>query len=291
MCVPPPVPSPVVTVSGQAESELVAGSSLSLACSNQPQGGGSVDTAATIMSSWNAPDSARNTESTVAATSATTLDLNIASVQTADTGVYTCSASVTDSSGSVYIMDSTSANDTVSITVSKSTVILDHFFHFIITIYSLSFSELNVTIILDYIPAPGEDPGELGPNEFKAGTVLSLICMAQGASRDLTYSWSVAGNPDTPSDCTCNIITTPTIPMTLEVGPFLQSFRAGTYTCTVNETGRPNSGSSDDFTVVVVGEYLHVCAHAGSEINVLMLLLQVPVHMLGLLQISITNVP
>ena len=116
-----------------------------------------------------------------------------------------------------------------------------------------SSSELNVTIIPDYIPAPG-DPGELGPNEFTAGAVLSLTCMAQGASGDLTYSWSVAGNPDTPSDCGCDIDTTPTIPMTLEVGPLLQSFRAGTYTCTVSEAGRPSSGSSDDFTVVVVGE-------------------------------------
>ena len=80
-----------------------------------------------------------------------------------------------------------------------------------------------MTIIPNYIPVPGEDPGELGPNVFTAGTVLSLTCMAQGASEeDLTYSWSVAGNPDTPSDCTCNIDTTPTTP-TLEVGPLLQS--------------------------------------------------------------------
>ena len=119
VCLSQPVPTPVVMVSGPAESELVAGSSLSLTCSIQPQGGGSVDTAATIMSSWDAPDNARNTDSTVTATSATTLDLNIASVQTADTGVYTCSASVTDSSGSVYVVDSTPATVTVTITVSK----------------------------------------------------------------------------------------------------------------------------------------------------------------------------
>ena len=122
-------------------------------------------------------------------------------------------------------------------------------FHFLF----LSSSELNVTIISNYTSAPGEDPGELGPNEFTAGTVLSLTCMAQGASGDLTYSWSVAGNPVPPSDCGCVIDTTPTIP-TLEVGPLLQSFRAGTYTCTVSEADRPSSGSSDDFTVVVVGE-------------------------------------
>ena len=106
-------------VSGPAELELVAGSSLSLTCSIQPQGDGSVDTAATIMSSWNAPDNARNTKSTANATSATTLDLDITSVQTADTGVYTCSASVTDSTGSVYVMNSAPATDTVNVTVSK----------------------------------------------------------------------------------------------------------------------------------------------------------------------------
>ena len=128
---------------------------------------------------------------------------------------------------------------------------LDHFlFHYNCFISS---SELNVTIIPNYISVPGEDPGELGPNEFTAGAVLNLTCMAQGASEGLTYSWSVAGTPVPPSDCTCSIDTTPTIP-TLEVGPLLQSFRAGTYTCTVSETGEPSSGSSDDFTVVVVGE-------------------------------------
>ena len=130
---------------------------------------------------------------------------------------------------------------------------LDHFlfplFHF-----NLSSSELNVTIVPDYIPVPGEDPGELGPNDFTAGAVLNLTCMAQGASEDLTYTWSVAGNPDTPGCTTdCDIDTTPTAP-TLEVGPLLQSFRAGTYTCNVSEAGRSSSESSDDFTVVVVGE-------------------------------------
>ena len=111
-----------------------------------------------------------------------------------------------------------------------------------------------MTITPNYISVPGEDPGELGPNEFTAGSVLSLTCMVQGASGDLTYSWSVAGNPDTPPDCGCNIDTTPTTPMTLEVGPVLQSFRAGTYTCIASETGRPSSESSEDFLVVVVGK-------------------------------------
>ena len=118
MCVSPSVPSPVVTVFGPAESELhiVSGSTLSLTCSIQPQGGSSVDTAATIMSSWDAPDSIYDGQNTPSATS---VPLDIASVQTADTGVYTCSASVTDSTGSVYVVDSEPATDTISIAVSK----------------------------------------------------------------------------------------------------------------------------------------------------------------------------
>ena len=116
MCVPPPVPSPVVMISGPAETELVAGSSLSLNCSIQPQGGGSVDTAATLISSWDAPDSMYDVQNT---NNATCVLLDIASVQTADTGVYTCSADKTDSTGSVYVVDSDPATHTVSITVSK----------------------------------------------------------------------------------------------------------------------------------------------------------------------------
>ena len=116
ICVSLSVPSPVVTVSGPAESELVASSTLSLTCSIQRQEGSSVNTASTIMSSWDAPDSMYDGQNTPSATS---VPLDIASVQTADTGVYTCSASVTDSTGSVYVIDSEPATDNVNITVSK----------------------------------------------------------------------------------------------------------------------------------------------------------------------------
>ena len=43
-----------------------------------------------------------------------------------------------------------------------------------------AFLEQNVIISANYTPAPGEDPGELGPNEFTAGSVLSLNCIVQG---------------------------------------------------------------------------------------------------------------
>ena len=98
------------------ESELVSGSPLSLTCSIQPRGGSSVDTATTVMSSWTAPSSTYDRENTGTGTS---VELIISSVQTADGGDYICSASVTDSTDSVYVVDSQPTNNSVTITVSK----------------------------------------------------------------------------------------------------------------------------------------------------------------------------
>ena len=116
------------------------------------------------------------------------------------------------------------------------------------------FLELNVTISADYNPAPGEVPGELGANEFTAGSELTLNCIVLGNSGDLTYEWSV---PATTTGCTECVIDTPSPPTsTLTLGkPALFSYYAGVYTCTVTESGRPeSSGNNDTFTVTVVGK-------------------------------------
>ena len=115
-----------------------------------------------------------------------------------------------------------------------------------------------MTISADYTAAPGEDPGKLGPNEFTACSALSLNCIVQGASGGLTYTWSVMGNPPTPGCTGCNIDTSSTT-STLTVGSPLYSYRAGVYTCTVSESGRPDSDNSDDFTVRVVGKRNPMC--------------------------------
>ena len=123
---------------------------------------------------------------------------------------------------------------------------------------TISFTELNVTVSPDYMPAPGESPEELAANEFRAGSVLSLICMALGGSGGLTYSWSLQGNPPPPSGCgSCPTPTSSTATLTFR--PALYSYYAGTYTCTVSESGRPSSGNSDSHTVTVVGECHGVC--------------------------------
>ena len=107
------VPSPEVMVSA-SQSVLVSGSPLTLSCSiTQPS---SVTTPTTVMSSWTAPNSVYDRVNMVNATS---VKLVILSVETADSGDYICSATLTDSSGSSYILDSQPANDTTTVTVRK----------------------------------------------------------------------------------------------------------------------------------------------------------------------------
>ena len=141
--------------------------------------------------------------------------------------------------------------------------------------------ELNVTI-----SAPGEDPEELGPNEFTAGSALSLDCTVQGDSGSLTYDWSIAGN-STNSDCTkCNIDLSPNTPTLVLGHPALNSYFAGVYTCTVSESGRPDSGNSDNFTVTVVGKF--VCIYTQ---YVYVILFQVLVYMLPIEMTSLRSMP
>ena len=121
-----------------------------------------------------------------------------------------------------------------------------------------------MTISANYIAAPGEDPGELGPNEFTAGSILSLNCIVQGDSGGLTYAWSVMGNPPTPGCTYCPTASSTT--STLIVASPLNSYRAGNYTCTVSESGRPDSDNSDDFTVRVVGK--RMCMLCNVQYNI-----------------------
>ena len=110
-----------------------------------------------------------------------------------------------------------------------------------------------MTVSAIYTLVPGEVPGELGPNDFTAGSDLTLRCSVEGHSGGLTYSWSVTGNPSTPGCTSCGIDVGSS--STLVVGrPPLLSYYAGNYTCTVTEDGRSASKNSDVFLVNVVGE-------------------------------------
>ena len=117
------------------------------------------------------------------------------------------------------------------------------------------YAELYVIVSGAYRPAPGEAPGELGPNEFTAGSELTLNCLVLGNTGSLTYSWSVSGNPSTTGCTGCDIdIPSPSATSTLAVP--LYSYYAGVYTCTASEAGRFDSGNSYGFNVTVVGKHV-----------------------------------
>ena len=106
VCLSPSVPRPVVMVTA-LERELVSGSPLFLSCSILPP---SVDTSINISSNWTTPGGRHDTDNT---------SLVISSVETADSGEYTCSATLSDSSGSQYVVESEDVSHTASIFVSK----------------------------------------------------------------------------------------------------------------------------------------------------------------------------
>ena len=120
---------------------------------------------------------------------------------------------------------------------------------------AVSSPELNVMVTADYTSYPGETPGELDVNEFRAGVgYLTLLCQAEGGSGTLSYQWTVERLP-TP-DCETDRCNTPSSnTATLFVDIALLSYFAGNYTCTVDEAGRPSSSSSDSITFSVVGKH------------------------------------
>ena len=97
----------MVTVS-PIEIVLVSGSSLSLTCSIEP-----VNTLTNVIYSWDAPNNDRG--STVDDTDV----FMISSVVTSDSGDYICSVTLTDTTDSMYIIDSQPATATANVIVSK----------------------------------------------------------------------------------------------------------------------------------------------------------------------------
>ena len=111
------VPMPETAVSRVDNgSELYSGSSLYLTCSIQLQQIEYVDTLITVLSSWDTPSSEHDLSNP---NNSYIVDLEINNVHIADSGAYTCKASVHDTNDSIYVVKSQKRTKTVSITISK----------------------------------------------------------------------------------------------------------------------------------------------------------------------------
>ena len=110
------VPRPSVEVSA-VETVLVSGTNLSLLCSIMPP---NVDTSIILQSNWTTPVMSHDR---VNADNDATPTLNISGVETADSGIYSCTARAIDANGSQYILGSRIHTDMVDVTVSKSLVV------------------------------------------------------------------------------------------------------------------------------------------------------------------------
>lgn len=96
----------------------------------------------------------------------------------------------------------------------------------------------------------------MGPDEFTAGTTLSLDCSVMGNTLSVTYQWTRVYN-FTPMSCSnCNETKISTT-HSQTVGKPLYSYHAGVYTCIASEDGKPDSTNNGSFTIKVVGELYH----------------------------------
>ena len=108
-----------------------------------------------------------------------------------------------------------------------------------------------MTITADYSPAPGEAPENLSANEFRAASDLNLTCVVDGASGSLSYSWSLEESGDPVGCDTCGRPVS-LEPNTLFLSPVYPEY-AGSYICSVSESGMSGSVSSDPFPVRIIG--------------------------------------
>ena len=104
-------------------------------------------------------------------------------------------------------------------------------------ITSLISTEPNVTIQISYNRP--SDFTQLSPPYYHPASSITLICNAYGASEIIRYYWT-----STCTSCSTRIYTTQRVDI-----DFLTSAHAGTYTCTVTDSGGRTANSSAEIKV------------------------------------------
>ena len=109
-------------------------------------------------------------------------------------------------------------------------------------------TELAVIIDVDYSEAPPDFVGD--PNDYRAASMLLLICQAEGETGSETYEWT--------STCTGCFINSWTFQNQVVGRATLQSVDSDNHTYTVTNSDGGEMGSAT-IKINVVGECIHVC--------------------------------
>ena len=124
LLLPPPVPSPLVNLSRDPESgTLRHGDNLTLTCTIQLDG--AIDTGVVVTVVWTGPPgdtvlSPDNTTPTMDSDTIYESTVTFSSLETSDSGGYTCTTTVSPYPSSEFITESEEGTDTLSIIVGKA---------------------------------------------------------------------------------------------------------------------------------------------------------------------------
>ncbi len=120
------VPAPDVHVHRTPSSGTVyAGKQLDFTCTVEPNGGTSVDTGVTVSTTWLGPSGVLTSGGRVSVSSPVLENgryqslLRITSLQSSDSGTYTCAAVVSPNPPSTYIIASLSSSAQLNVVIGK----------------------------------------------------------------------------------------------------------------------------------------------------------------------------
>ena len=206
----------------------------------------SVDTITTLSVDFSGTDGTDITNTTTAMvfSGAQTFSYS-ATPSAAGTFMFTCTATASDATSSMFIDDNSQESDTTDIVIG---MYVDIEFRVKLISYVLAPTDLAVSILPVYT-APAD--AILEPNQYRAASQLTLSCQASGNTGEISYHWS-----STSTDCAVSstvIGQNVVVSNRSEVSDFnnyLRSDDAGTYTCEATDSANNFGRASTDVNIV-----------------------------------------